>query len=339
MSESRNPTIRILTFVWFLCLAGSAFGQSSADTLERGFQEPPDSAKPRVWWHWLNGNVTKEGITADLEWVKRVGIAGMQMFDGSLGTPQFVDKRLVWMTPEWKDALRHAGDEAERLGLEMAMAASGGWSETAGPWVKPEEAMKKTVWSETLVQGPKKFSQVLAHPPSNNGKFQNMAMPPELSFPTLADLPGAKPMPPPPPPKPDPTFYGDSKVIAYRLPEGEVRMAELHPKVTTSAPDVDPAQLTDGDLAKAVSLRVKDGESPVWIQFEFPQPYRAQAITIAAGSVPMFSGGAVPDGECQFSQDGTNWLTLVSLPGRVRPREAFRSRLIRSQRRRQCSIA
>jgi hypothetical protein len=47
---------------------------------ERGFREPPDSAKPRVWWHWLNGNVTKEGITAGLEWMKRVGIAGMQMF-------------------------------------------------------------------------------------------------------------------------------------------------------------------------------------------------------------------------------------------------------------------
>jgi hypothetical protein len=283
--------------------------------LEQGFQEPPDSAKPRVWWHWLNGNVTKEGITADLEWMKRVGIAGMQMFDGSLGTPQFVDKRLVWMNPEWKDALHHAGAEADLLGLEMAMAASGGWSETAGPWVKPEEAMKKIVWSETLVQGPKKFSEVLAHPPSNNGKLQNMAIPPELNFPTPADLPGAKPMPPPPPLKPDPTFYADSKVIAYRRPEGEVRMAELHPKVTTSAPNVDPAQLTDGDLAKVIPLKVNDGESQVWVQFEFPQPYRAQAVTIAAGSVPMFSGGAIADGECQFSQDGTNWLTLVSLPG------------------------
>jgi len=117
------------------------------EALEREFHEPPDSARPRVWWHWLNGNVTKEGITADLEWMKRVGIAGMQMFDGSLGVPLFVDNRLVWMTPDWKDAFRHAAKEADRLGLEMAMAASGGWSETAGPWVKPEEGMKKVVWS------------------------------------------------------------------------------------------------------------------------------------------------------------------------------------------------
>ena len=78
----------------------SAFAQNAA-ALEQTFRTPPDAAKPRVWWHWMNGNVTKEGITADLEWMKRVGIGGMQMFDGSLGTPQFVDDRLVWMTPAW----------------------------------------------------------------------------------------------------------------------------------------------------------------------------------------------------------------------------------------------
>ncbi len=315
MSNTRSAMILIVGIAGLTALAARASAQAPASQLERGFKEPPDSAKPRAWWHWLNGNVTQEGITADLEWMKRVGIAGMQMFDGSLGTPQFVDKRLVWMTPEWKDAFHHAGVEADRLGLEMAMAASGGWSETAGPWVKPEEAMKKIVWSETLVEGPKKFSGVLAHPPTNNGKFQNMPMPPELNFPTPTGLPGAKPMPPPPPPKPDPTFYADSKIVAYRLPKGEVRMADARPKVTTSAPDVNAAQLTDGDVAKAVSLRLNNGETQVWVQFEFPQPYRAQAITIAAGSVPMFSGGAIADGGVQFSQDGTNWLTLVSLPG------------------------
>ncbi|HEY6293795.1 MAG TPA: glycosyl hydrolase [Terriglobia bacterium] len=318
MNKNRNrafPVLVLCCMVVFFATMAMGQSQSSGDALDRGFQNPPDSAKPRAWWHWLNGNVTQEGITADLEWMKGSGIAGMQMFDGSLGTPQFVDKRLVWMTPEWKDALRHAGTEADRLGLEMAMAASGGWSETAGPWVKPEEAMKKIVWSETLVEGPKKFSGVLAHPPTNNGKFQNIPMPPELNFPTTPGLPGEKPMPPAPPPKPDPTFYADSKVIAYRLPAGEVRMADLHPKVTSSAPDVDLTLLTDGDVSKPVALRVNNGESQVWIQFEFPQSYPAEAVTVVAASVAMFGGGAIPDGEVQSSNDGTNWLTLVNLPG------------------------
>jgi alpha-L-rhamnosidase len=161
MNRGLSGHIRFLSLVGLTLFALAAHGQNaSADSLATGFKNPPDSAKPRVWWHWMNGNVTKEGITADTEWMKRTGIAGMQMFDGNLGTPQFVDKRMVWMTPEWKDAFRHAAEEADRLGLEMSMAASGGWSETAGPWVKPEQAMKKVVWSETLVSGPKKFDDI-----------------------------------------------------------------------------------------------------------------------------------------------------------------------------------
>src|SRR6476659_6414757 len=145
-----------------LLTGASAVRAQIATALERSFRAPPDEAKPRVWWHWMNGNVTRAGITADLEWMKRVGIGGMQMFDGSLGTPQFVENRLVWMTPQWKAAFRHAASEADRLGLEMTMAASGGWSETGGPWVTPAQAMKKLVCSETRVIGPRRFAAKLA---------------------------------------------------------------------------------------------------------------------------------------------------------------------------------
>lgn len=103
----------------------STTAPAASDPLWAGFQNPGEAAHPRVWWHWMNGNVTTAGITADLEWMKRVGIGGMQMFDGSLGTPQFVDDRLVWMTPAWKQAFRHAAKEADRLGLEMTMAGPG----------------------------------------------------------------------------------------------------------------------------------------------------------------------------------------------------------------------
>jgi hypothetical protein len=67
-------------------------GAQSASTLEDQFKNPPDSAKPRAWWHWMSGNVTEPGITADLEWMHRVGIAGMQMFDGDMGAPLFVSR-------------------------------------------------------------------------------------------------------------------------------------------------------------------------------------------------------------------------------------------------------
>lgn len=55
------------------------------DELSDGFATPPDSAKPRTWWHWTGGNVTTEGITKDLEWMKRVGIGGFQLVDVTSG--------------------------------------------------------------------------------------------------------------------------------------------------------------------------------------------------------------------------------------------------------------
>jgi hypothetical protein len=95
-------------------LVGQAGQPLPTRSLVEGFRQPPDSAKPFVWWHWMSGNVTEAGITADLEWMHRVGIGGMHMFDGDMGAPLFVDKPLIWMTPEWKSALRHAAAEADR---------------------------------------------------------------------------------------------------------------------------------------------------------------------------------------------------------------------------------
>ena len=122
----------------------SANGDAS-DILKRGFENPPQSARPRVWWHWMNGNITKEGIRADIDWMHRIGIAGMDSIDAALATPQVVKKRLAYMTPSWQDAFRLATTLADKYGMELSINSSPGWSETGGPWVKPEEAMKKMV--------------------------------------------------------------------------------------------------------------------------------------------------------------------------------------------------
>src|SRR5664280_450692 len=189
--------------------------QNSGDALERGFQNPPESAKPRVWWHWMNGNITKEGIKLDLEWMKRVGIGGFQNFDAALNTPQVVEKRLVYMTPEWKDAFKYTTTLADQLGLEMAIAGSPGWSESGGPWVPPAQAMKKLVWSETRVEGGRPFTGTLPKPPSATGTFQNIAS---------GGRGGVTP----------PEYYADTAVVAYRAPSSDVPLAELQPKVTSS---------------------------------------------------------------------------------------------------------
>ena len=140
------------TFV-VTCLAmasGHVLAQKPVtDPLADGFRNPPNAARPRVWWHWMDGNITKEGIKLDLEWLHRVGIGGVTLFDAALGGKQVVGKRLVYMTPEWQDAIRYAVQTADSLGLDVTIATSAGWSETGGPWVKPADAMKKLVWSET----------------------------------------------------------------------------------------------------------------------------------------------------------------------------------------------
>ena len=85
MASTRIAVLRTVgVFGLLLGLAAWIGAQDPSDSLEQGFKNPPDSAKPRVWWHWMNGNITKEGIKLDLEWMKRVGIGGFQNFDASL---------------------------------------------------------------------------------------------------------------------------------------------------------------------------------------------------------------------------------------------------------------
>src|SRR5260370_2790233 len=231
MSRTYEAMVRMAAIAGLLSLVGGAWAQGPGDPLERGFKDPPSSARPRVWWHWMNGNITKEGIKLDLEWMHRVGLGGFQNFDAALSTLKLVDQRLVYMTPEWKDAFKYATTLADQLGLEEAIAGSPGWSESGGPWVKPNQGMKKIVWSETRVEGGKPFSGVLPHPPTTTGPFQNLPV-----FDFIALFTGqSQPI--------SPTFYADTAVIAYRTPESDVPVSTLNPKIPSSATNLHPSLL------------------------------------------------------------------------------------------------
>lgn len=287
------------------CYSVAVRAQSSSVSLEQGFKNPPDNAKPRVWWHWMNGNITKEGIKLDLEWMKRAGIAGFQNFDAAMMTPKVVDKRLVYMTPDWKDAFRYTTELANQLGLEEAIAGSPGWSESGGPWVKPSEAMKKVVWSETLVQGGHPFTGTLPKPPMVSGPFQDI---PIIDF--SAAFMGATTPPPA-------EYYADTAVIAYRLPESDVSMAELHPTVTSSSGTINASMLCDGDLVKTNSLPMAPLGEQAWIQFEFSQPQAIHAVTLVMGGAknPFADPATLPPGpELQASDDGQTFRKVINLP-------------------------
>ncbi|NSW95036.1 MAG: discoidin domain-containing protein, partial [Bacteroidales bacterium] len=284
-------------------------GSDNWRKIESEFKNPPNSAKPRVWWHWMNGNITREGIKADLEWMHRAGIGGFQNFDAGLTTPQIVDKRLIFMTPEWKDAFRLAARLADSLDLEMAIAGSPGWSESGGPWVKPEEAMKKFVWSETMVEGGKPFSGVLPNPPSTTGTFQNVGM--ERRARQGEEAPSI------------PEFYADAAVVAFRLPDNYKSLNELAPKVTSSGGKFSLSELTDGDLVRSALLPAAPAGKSSWIQFEFSGPQTIHAVTFASsgGGGGMFGqgrGAASGTRSLEVSDDGRTFTKVTDvIPGRV----------------------
>jgi hypothetical protein len=285
----------VLLVVSFFCLAEPARAQEKlTDSLREGFISPPSSARPRVWWHWMNGNISKEGIRLDLEWMHRVGIAGFQNFDASLSTPQVVEHRLPYMSPEWKDAFRYATELADRYGMEEAIAGSPGWSESGGPWVKPEQGMKKYVWSETVLEGGRAYRGKLSAPPTVTGPFQDISHTDKNEH-----VPA--------------NFYRDSVVIAYRLPDDETAPSAKQARITSSSGVLNTSLLSDGKFSQSTDLPMAEPGLPAWIEWEFPEPVTIRSITIAIAS----DGGSRERGTHRTltaSDDGRSFHTVADLP-------------------------
>ena len=304
MTTIRNA---VLAAAAALTLVGVRAGAqaTSAASLEQSFRTPPNTALPRVWWHWMNANVTRSGIDKDLAWMHRVGIGGLQNFDASLNTPRIVQTPVTFMSDAWKAEFHHAVVLADSLGLEFTIASSPGWSETGGPWVKPEQAMKKLVWSERVVEGGARVAGPLPAPPSVSGTFQNIAAP-------NTSLSGAS--------FTVPSMYRDAAVVAYRMPAAE---SEAQAVVTASSA-TELAALQDGDLARNVEVPFGP-DSLAWVQFAYAQPTTIRALTVvAAGSGGRGGfGGASAVGQIQLSDDGTNFRTIGELPRGGAPEETI----------------
>jgi hypothetical protein len=143
-------------------VAGRRGAAPDGGALAQSFLTPPDDAKPWVYWWWLESDASKEGITRDLEEMKRQGIGGVLLFDSGSGGP-LAPKGPAFMSDEWRDNFRHAVREAARLGIEMGVSLCSGW-DAGGPWVEREDAIKSLVWTETTVEGPKALNQLLKLP-------------------------------------------------------------------------------------------------------------------------------------------------------------------------------
>ena len=307
----------LLAFFLMLELFGTsghlAMAQSAEDALRRDFASPPNSARPRVWWHWMDGNISEDGIKRDLQWMHRVGIGGFTVFEGSIDTPQVVTKRLVYMTPEWKHAVRFATATAEKLGLEMSLASSPGWSATGGPWVPPAQAMKKMVWSEIRIEGGSSVTSLLPQPSGAIGTFQDYHSPRATEARESV--------------RPIPNFYADSAVIAYRIPADDKTQPEMQPRITSSGGEVNPVALSDGNVNDAAVLLPSAAPgNDAWIRFEFPQPQTIQSVTLATLndliSIFDFDDPKAVFPRLEASDDGVNYrlvtkISLSSIPQRT----------------------
>ncbi|MCU0470166.1 MAG: glycoside hydrolase [Arcicella sp.] len=292
----------------FVVVCGLLFQLNPAQSQKiQDFQTPPSSAKPRVWWHWMNGNISKEGIQKDLEWMNRVGIGGFQNFDANLFTPVVVPKKLVFMQPDWKDAFKFTTELADKIGLEMAIAGSPGWSVTGGPWVKPEDGMKKYVWTEALVEGGKKQTIQLPKLPDVIGKFGGVET---HAGGVMGGYVGEKPH-----------FAADALVIAYKLPSNEKHLMDLNPRMTKSGGDFDTKLMLDHDANKTYFLPPMEVGQDMWVQYEFdsPQTFKAFALGMGeAGELAEFNGGPT-NRSLKVSDDGVNFRTVAKVTNSTLP--------------------
>ena len=154
-------------------LVGFVLNAAAADPLEPGFLSPPESAKPQTWWHWMNGNITKAGITADLEAMKQIGLGGATIVNVDCSIPR---GDVPFMSPEWRKDFKFAVEEANRLGLKLCVENCAGWSSSGGPWNTVTNAMQRLTSSEVTVTGPTNFDAVLPLPPVTLGFYRDIAV-------------------------------------------------------------------------------------------------------------------------------------------------------------------
>ena len=228
-------------------------------TLYDNFRNPPADCRPRVWWHWMNGNISKDGIRKDLLWMKEAGVGGVQVFDAGLDVPQIVPERVAFMTEPWKEAYGYAAQLADSLGFEFATACAGGWSDTGAPWVTPEEAMKTLNWKEFTVDGGRPVSVRLPEPNVVCGKY--------LSHSFFAEH------------HPEYDFYRDIAVIAVKIPGYDRSVEEMGGVIRTSD-GTDAATLLNGDINDVCLVRPgRDGYA--WIEFSFPRTITVRSFFCA----------------------------------------------------------
>ena len=253
--------------------------------LEGEFVNPPVSARPHVYWYWMNGHITREGIDADLAAMKRAGIGGAAIFN--IGGHGLEPGPVKVLSPEWRALMKHAIVRAGELGIEVNLNNSmAGWSSSGGPWITPELAIQSVTWSELTIRGNTKFDSVLPTPATRLNFYRDIAV---LAFPTPpAELPGML-----------------TPVVTASDPQFQMDKLRAHePFVPGRCWDAEDAQ----PLPEQV-LNPAEGRE-TFVQFAYPEPFPARSLQLA------FKGTGC-SGVLQASDDATHWRDVQAFAPRT----------------------
>jgi len=225
---------------FILLLAGFASAQETYKKENAFFQPTIESAKPWVYWYWMQSAYSKEGITADLEAMKQAGIGGAYLMTiKGPANPPLMNPPVLQLSKEFWNLVHWALTEADRLGIKIAFHPADGFAVAGGPWITPEISMQKVVWSDLTVSG-------------NNLKNIPLPVPNHYK-----------------------DYYKDIAVFAIPQKEAILTSYQKQPKVTSTLSDFDASFLTNS--AKEDQFRLKEKG---WVQYEFDQPFLCKSIQI-----------------------------------------------------------
>lgn len=243
-TNKKYPLITI--YLLLISFTGITQQPKTIDIIEKNFFNPPTSAKPWVFWYWMHGAVSREGITADLEAMKEVGIGGAYLMTIKDTSSIIQFKPTVrQLTPEWWAMIKFAMQEAKRLGLQLGMHVSDGFALAGGPWITPALSMQKLVWTKTYLRNGFTGKINLEQPQSYDSYYKDVAV---FAYPANSS-------------------YGFSNEV-------------MVPSVNTS--NGTKAQfLSFPDSGNKESFR---SDSACWIQYKYPNEFTCRSVRIHTGT-------------------------------------------------------
>ncbi len=227
------------------CQKSAQISESNFKKIISGFETPADSNTVWCYWYWINDDISKEGITKDLEAMKKAGIGAA--FIGNIN-PAGKDGKVPMLSEDWWSHMVHAVTEGKRVGVDIGIFNCPGWSQSGGPWVTSEMAMRYLTFSETKVTGPNKIDIKLVQPKK---EFQ------------------------------------DTHTLAFLTPKAENRNLHEMGVIVNSSPEISNlSKAFDGDTATFIKFDVS-GNSEISININLDKPIIARQVSLTPGEAPF----------------------------------------------------